>query len=449
MAILTVGSNMMYSSLGAAVAASKDGDIVRVNAGTYVNDTATINTKITIEGVGGMAKLVGSGDLANRKGLLISNTDLTVRNIEFSNAEVADRNGAGIRYQGGNLTVENCYFHHNENGILANPVSTGTISIKRSEFAFNGDGSGYTHGVYANNIAKLTVTDSYFHDTLEGHLIKSRAQVTEITNNRLYSGTSDTSYEIDLPNGGKGTITGNVIVQGTQGANPSIIAFGEEGNVYAGSSLLVQDNVIENFKTSATGIWNASSVNAQIIGNDFYQVGTQLSGPGSLNGNIKLSSPVTLDYSSPWLSAPTPTLNGTSGNDTLSGTSSSEIINGLAGNDRLSGNGGNDTLDGGAGRDVLTGGAGADIFRFSNAAHSTEAARDRITDFTHGQDLIDLHGTGFTDFITSGLTQAGELRLAYSATSDRSYLRSDQSTFEFFLEGDHRGQMSDADLIFG
>src|SRR5918997_1313255 len=60
--------------------------------------------------------------IPNGKGILIANNSLTVERLEFAGAKVADRNGAGIRYQAGDLTVRKCHFRDNENGILANPV---------------------------------------------------------------------------------------------------------------------------------------------------------------------------------------------------------------------------------------------------------------------------------------------------------------------------------------
>ena len=74
---------------------------------------------------------------------------------------------------------------------------------------------------------------------------------------------------------------------------------------------------------------------------------------------------------------------------------------------RIRGNGGNDRMAGGLGVDVLTGGAGADVFVFTSTSDSAagqsgiinngsysasggQGLRDVITDFTHGQDRIDL-----------------------------------------------------------
>ncbi|MFM6266012.1 MAG: calcium-binding protein, partial [Dolichospermum sp.] len=84
---------------------------------------------------------------------------------------------------------------------------------------------------------------------------------------------------------------------------------------------------------------------------------------------------------------------GGAGNDTLTGGT---------GNDTLTGGAGNDSLIGGAGSDNLTGGAGNDIFRYtaltdSNAGTLTgeNLTFDTITDFTKGQDKIDVTGLGF------------------------------------------------------
>lgn len=153
---------------------------------------------------------------------------------------------------------------------------------------------------------------------------------------------------------------------------------------------------------------------------------------------------------------PTPTVPGGSGNtitgddtsQTLSGTPNGEFIFGLGGDDTILGGFGNDTIDGGAGKDQLTGGTDADVFAFSNLTHSTESKLDHITDFQVGVDKISLVGLGFTAFVADLVTDAGELRLAYSGATDRSYIRSDQSTFEFYLDGDYRGQLDGDDFIF-
>ena len=87
-------------------------------------------------------------------------------------------------------------------------------------------------------------------------------------------------------------------------------------------------------------------------------------------------------------------LAGGGGNDRIFGGEGRDTLDGNSGNDRLIGGEGRDTLDGGegddwlsggTGTDTLTGGAGADTFVYF-AGHGS----DTITDFTDGEDVIDL-----------------------------------------------------------
>ncbi|MEY4979155.1 MAG: hypothetical protein RLZZ352_1425 [Pseudomonadota bacterium] len=89
---------------------------------------------------------------------------------------------------------------------------------------------------------------------------------------------------------------------------------------------------------------------------------------------------------------------GGSGTDTLlnienlQGSQHGDVLTGNTGSNRLDGLGGNDILLGGAGRDTLTGGTGNDIFDFNALSDLGlgSTARDVITDFTVGQDKMDL-----------------------------------------------------------
>ena len=200
MAILTVGvgSGFDYNTLSSAVAASQDGDVIQVQAGTYTNDFAHITTNITIEGVGGMVNLVATETPLQEKGILIIGTDgttgpdVTLDNISFSGAAISNDdggNGAGIRYQSGNLTLNNCDFFDNQDGMLADSDPTGTITINSSEFADNGNANppstGIEHNLYVDGIQQLTIDNSYFNDSIVGHDIKSRAANTTIENSRI------------------------------------------------------------------------------------------------------------------------------------------------------------------------------------------------------------------------------------------------------------------------
>jgi len=309
MTILTVGSSQQFARIADAIAASHDGDTVQIQAGTYLNDFATVNTKITIQGVGGMAHLLATVPPPDGKAILTVNASVTMDHLEFSGAAVADANGAGIRYQGGDLTVTNCYFHDNQDGILGGGGATGSVTIRSSEFSHNGDGSGYSHNLYIGDVASLVIDGSYFHDSVVGHEIKSRAESTTITNSRIQDGPTGTgSYSIDVPNGGKVVIQGNVIQQGPNSQNPAIIAFGEEGNVHAGSSLTVTGNTILNdlASPSASAVWNATNAAASVTDNAIYGLpaGQVVRGPATVSGTTTLTSEPALVTSSPWTTAP-------------------------------------------------------------------------------------------------------------------------------------------------
>jgi VCBS repeat-containing protein len=87
--------------------------------------------------------------------------------------------------------------------------------------------------------------------------------------------------------------------------------------------------------------------------------------------------------------------NGTGGSqhDVIHGGSGDDQIFGQGGTNDLFGDDGNDVLTAGSGKDTMTGGNGSDTFVFANITDSDPAANkaDRITDFVHGQDKIDLH----------------------------------------------------------
>lgn len=124
------------------------------------------------------------------------------------------------------------------------------------------------------------------------------------------------------------------------------------------------------------------------------------------------------------------------GNDSLFGGDGSDTLTGGGNDDRLFGGKGLDLLYGGAGWDTLLGGRGADVFYGGGTGAGDEhftggAGADRfvlliadgashiyLTDFTLGQDKIDLSdlGVGFGDVIRSeGWLNVGDLSISTAA----------------------------------
>ncbi len=86
-------------------------------------------------------------------------------------------------------------------------------------------------------------------------------------------------------------------------------------------------------------------------------------------------------------------IDGGVGHDHLDGGLGDDEILGGAGNDKLFGGDGDDVLNGGSGQDILTGGAGADAFTFD-----ARFGKDKISDFTQGEDVIDFPNSGIESF---------------------------------------------------
>ncbi len=310
MTILTVGAGQDYATLAGAIAASQDGDVIDVQAGTYTDDFATITTNITIQGIGGMVNLVAASAPPNGKAILVTHADVTLVHVAFSGAAVADENGAGIRYEAGDLTLVGDSFTDNQDGLLAADNPDGRIDIHSSEFGFNGIGNGLTHNLYVNEIGTLTISDSYFHDAVGGNEVKSRAETTVIANTRIIDGDTQTGggYDVDLPNGGTATLTSNTIVKGAGEPNGTLIHYGGEAAPYAGSVLTVGGNLLVDNAPSGelprvvNNDQNAGAgATAVVQGNTIYNVPSAnvLNGPGVASGNTLLAGSPSVDTSSP------------------------------------------------------------------------------------------------------------------------------------------------------
>ncbi len=315
MATLTVGPGDEFPTISAAVTASQAGDTILVQAGTYTNDFVSIFQDLTIKGVGGLVSVVATVPPPNLKAIFTvgaPGVHVEIDDLAFSGAAIPSAdgaNGAGIRYQGGNLVLNSDRFVNNQDGMLAADDPNGSITINGSEFANNGvsdphsEGYGATHNLYVNQVSTLTIENSLFTAANVGHEIKSRAFNTIIENNRIQDGPNSTSsYEIDLPNGGNALIKNNIVEKGPHSQNPVMVTSGEEGNVHPNSSLTVEDNTFVNdLVPAATAVRNETGVTASIANNSFYGIPITdiASGLASVLGTTILTTEPTLDYSPP------------------------------------------------------------------------------------------------------------------------------------------------------
>jgi hypothetical protein len=272
-----VGPDRALTTPSAAAAVARDGDTVLIDPGTYSGDVATwTQNDLTLRGDGGRAHVRADGNDAQGKAIwVIAGDRTTVDRIELSGASVPDRNGAGIRQEGTDLTVTRSWFHDNENGILTGADPESDVVITRSRFFRNGFGDGYSHNLYVGAVRSLTVSGSWLADARTGHELKSRAARNTIVANRISDGNATASYSIDLPNGGRSLVAGNVIVQGPRSENPALVSYGSEGLTHPIRTLWVVNNTFVNRRTSGTYVALAAGTRAHLRNN-------LLVGPGDL-----------------------------------------------------------------------------------------------------------------------------------------------------------------------
>lgn len=292
-ATLLVGPQYSLKLPSQAAKLAKDGDVVLIAAETYKGDVAVWpQNRLLLKGIPGRAHLAADGQSAENKAIwVLKGHDVRVENIEFSGAQVADLNGAGIRFEGVNLTLRNCHFHHNQMGILTgvNPLSD--ISIEGSEFNDNTvDYKRYGklgHNIYIGNIHRFTLSHSHVHDAQTGHNVKSRAQENVLLYNRIGDEQSASSYLVDLPNGGLAFVIGNQFRQAPDSENSTMLSFAAEHQQNPmRQALYLVNNTFVNDRASGIFVSNHSQAPAILINNLLVGQNSHINGNNQLRHSI-------------------------------------------------------------------------------------------------------------------------------------------------------------------
>jgi hypothetical protein len=285
---LSVGTSLGYDKPSQAIAAAQNGDTIQIQPGQYYDCGVLQANNVTIEGVGPAAGVVLTDKTCQGKALLvIEGANDTVRNLTLTRARVPDGNGAGIRAEGGSLTVDGVRFINNEEGILGAATPQSTILVENSFFARNGIClDACSHAIYINRIALLRVIHSHFTDTRDGHDIKSRAARTEVLDNDIEDGpTGTSSYLIEAPNGGGLVVSGNRLEKGPHTGNrTAAIEIGAEGVDQATPEITVVDNNFTNDTGHRTALlYNVTATEAHLQGNHTTGPVDPLKGDGTSN----------------------------------------------------------------------------------------------------------------------------------------------------------------------
>ncbi len=235
--------------LAEAIASAKSGAVIDIPAGDYDLTDQKIYKSVTLKGSAD-GKTVFRSAAVTEKGILVplAGVDLRVENITFSAAKSWDRNGAGIRHEGRNLTIVNCRFVGNEDGVLSTGDKNGEIVIDRTLFRENGFGDGQSHGVYVDGAALVDVRDSKFVSTRIGHHLKSLSKKTVVRGTTFDDGHGRGSYAIDASRGGELIAEGNVFIQASDAENWTIVNYDLTRGGSADSVTMADNKVINRFQ---------------------------------------------------------------------------------------------------------------------------------------------------------------------------------------------------------
>lgn len=220
---------------------------IRIAPGTYRQCAVQEQGVIVYEAAEpGTVTLAGRA-CEGKAALVLRGTGAEIRGLTFTNINVADGNGAGIRLEKGALNVAYARFENSQQGILSADDPASRIYITRSTFTGLGtceNSAGCAHSLYIGNYGSLTVRESRFERGTGGHYLKARAaQVTVEGNSFDDAGGRTTNYMIDLPAGSTGRIADNWFVQGRDKENYSaFIALGAEDLLHGSDGLEVLNN---------------------------------------------------------------------------------------------------------------------------------------------------------------------------------------------------------------
>jgi len=287
---LHVGTGQPYATVGAAVAAAQNGDVLRIHAGTYTEAVDLLDLDVVVEGVdprddvvlqsiGGTNGffLVRGASTVTLRGLTIdgqgAHRTVLVEDTAFVTlTDMVHRNGQSNQPRGGCLHV-----HQDASAVVEGVVFDGCDADQEGG------------GAYAHGDATMAIDSSTFTSNTAGRR-GGAISCAEAANCTVYASTF-----VGNTSGDGGAIDADIegfkVVASLFADN---VASGDGGGVYAQGLVDLQDNVFcENTAAQGGGIAMASS--GAVINNTF--VANVSSGPGAAlhaDGNTEFANNLVL-----------------------------------------------------------------------------------------------------------------------------------------------------------
>ncbi|MHC4712938.1 MAG: right-handed parallel beta-helix repeat-containing protein [Planctomycetota bacterium] len=229
---------------------AEPGDVIEIQPGVYYAEAKRISVlrsgtpdkPIIVRGVvkDGERPVIDAGRVNTARGVIQVEQgahDIVFENLEIRNAAGSGRgepayghNAAGMRFIGSNITVRNCRFHHNENGLFSSHGAD-YILIENCEIDHNGTLSEAKHAPSHNfyfNAQHEMVRNCYIHHSREGENYKSRADHCIFAFNRV---EEDYAYSVEVASNNRlnALWLGNLVVKRTELGHPQgrLLSFGD------------------------------------------------------------------------------------------------------------------------------------------------------------------------------------------------------------------------------
>jgi len=287
---LEVGQGKTYQKPSEAIKAAQSGDVIRIDGGEYFDCALVRADHLLIEGVEGGEPAVMTDSACAGKAILIAvGNDITIRNLTLARARVPYGNGAGIRGEGKNLTIDKVRFVNNQMGILANADGS-AILVKDSQFVDNGanERSEVLHAIGIGRAASLHVEGSRFVGTRGFSDVKSGAAVTELVGNSFEGGEKSTaSYMVEATEGGSVLLRDNhFTIAAKQAGLKAAILLGADGDQPVGKLAIAGNSVENQSGQSIPFVRNMSGESVLMNDNKLSGMSTDITSSGSLKHRI-------------------------------------------------------------------------------------------------------------------------------------------------------------------
>ncbi len=158
-ATLAAGPGTTYPQPSAAIAAASPGDTIEVAAGTYYDCASWQTDRLTVEGPGAV---FSDRTCQDKAAFVIGGSGTVLRGLTFTQARVADGNGAGIRMEGGSLLVEDCIFDDEQAALIGSGTADAVLMMRRVIVHRVGVPGSPLAAVTVGRIASFRIEDSRF-----------------------------------------------------------------------------------------------------------------------------------------------------------------------------------------------------------------------------------------------------------------------------------------------